>query len=339
MHLGKNVSTSERSRIGRFIVQLREERGITQKELARALHTSQSAVSRMEEGRQNFTTEMLSKISRALNREIVTLASGAMNFRIEGGRNLSGKVVTNTSKNSAVALLCASLLNRGRTVLKNMPRIEEVHRVIEVLSSIGTGVRWVGDDVHILPPKRFKMGNLNVESAVKTRSVLLLLGPLVHHVKRFSLPHPGGCKLGRRTVRPHLFALEKLGVRIETTKTSYNVSIKKLKAADVVLYETGDTTTENALVAAALIPGKTVIKFASANYQVQDVCFFLQALGIQIEGIGTSTLTVYGLPAGRYGVPEIDTAVEYSPSEDPIESMLFLSIAATTKSSIYIERR
>jgi UDP-N-acetylglucosamine 1-carboxyvinyltransferase len=331
MHLGKNVLTSERSRIGRFIVQLREERGITQNELARALHTSQSAVSRMEDGEQNFTTEMLSKISRALNREIVTLASGAMNFRIEGGRKLSGKVITNTSKNSAVALLCASLLNRGRTVLKNMPRIEEVHRVIEVLSSIGVSVRWAGEDVHVLPPKRFKMGNLNVESAVKTRSVLLLLGPLVHHLKRFSLPHPGGCKLGRRTVRPHLFALEKLGVRIETTKTSYNVSVKKLKSADVVLYETGDTTTENTLVAAALIPGTTVIKFASANYQVQDVCHFLEGLGVRVEGIGTSTLTVYGSS-------DIDAAVEYAPSEDPIESMLFLAIATTTKSSITIER-
>jgi UDP-N-acetylglucosamine 1-carboxyvinyltransferase len=321
----------EKIKIGRFIADLREQAGVTQAELARALKTSQSAVARMEKGEQNFSTEMLAKVSRALNRQIVTLSSGAMNFRIEGGHKLSGTVTVNTSKNSAVGLLAASLLNRGTTTLKNMPRIEEVNRIIEVLQSIGVSVRWNGNDVELTPPRKLAMSKLNVESAVKTRSVLLLLGPLVHLLPAFSLPHPGGCKMGRRTVRPHLFALEKLGVRIEAHRGIYNVRAKNLKPAEVVLYEQGDTVTENAVMAAARINGVTTIKFASANYMGQDVCRYLEALGVRVEGIGTTTLVVHGKP-------DINVDVAFQPGEDPIEAMLFLSIAATTNSSLTIER-
>jgi UDP-N-acetylglucosamine 1-carboxyvinyltransferase len=109
------------------------------------------------------------------------------------------------------------------------------------------------------------------------------------------------------------------------------VQAKRLQEAEVVLYESGDTTTENALMAAAGIEGVSVIKFASANYQVQDLCVFLQALGVRIDGIGTSTLTVWGRAV-------IDTPVTYSISEDPIESMLFVAAAVMTKSTLTIQR-
>lgn len=322
----------EKIKIGKFIAGLRDRARMTQGDLAKALGTSQSAIARMEAGEQNFSTEMLAKLSNALGRDIVTLSSGAMNFRIEGGRKLSGKISTNTSKNSAVGLLCASLLNRGRTEFRGMPRIEEVNRIIEVLVSIGAAVRWLNaNDLEILPPKEFVMGKLNVESAVKTRSVLMFLGPLIHELKHFILPYPGGCKLGRRTVRPHLFALQELGVKITATKGNYHVTVPKLAPADVVLYEAGDTVTENALMAAARIPGTTTLKFASANYMVQDVARYIESLGVRIDGIGTTTLTVHGKK-------DLNESVVYYPSEDPIESMLFLSLAATTGSSIVIER-
>lgn len=255
-----------------------------------------------------------------------------INFQIEGGRKLSGTVKTNVSKNSAVHLLCASLLNKGKTVFRNMPRIEEVYRVIEALTSIGVSVRWIhGTDLEIVPPKRLKIGELNREAATRTRVIVMFLGPLIHAFGSFRLPHPGGCKLGRRTVRPHLFALENFGVEIETTKTSYEVFVKKLRPANIVLYESGDTVTSNALMAAAKVEGVTTIKFASANYQVQDVCRYLEALGIKIEGIGTTTLTLHGKR-------DVDTPIVFYPSEDPIESMLFLAIAATTRSSITVTR-
>ena len=326
------AKTPEAVKIGRRITELREQGGMTQQELSRLLKTSQSAVARMEKGEQNFSTKTLLKIGKILNKDLIALPDETINFEIEGGRKLKGTVETNTSKNIAVALLCASLLNRSKTTLKKMPRIEEVYRVIEILQSIGVRVIWVnGNDIEVIPPKKLTLSKINIDAATKTRSVILLLGPLVHLLARFKLPHPGGCKLGSRTVRPHLFALEKLGVDIKTTEKYHEVSIKKLRPTVIVMYESGDTATENVIMAAARIPGTTTIKLASPNYEVQDLCYFLGKLGVRIEGIGTSTLKIHGQP-------EINVPAVYYPSEDPIESMLFLSLAATTGSSITIKR-
>ncbi|PIR68443.1 UDP-N-acetylglucosamine 1-carboxyvinyltransferase [Candidatus Nomurabacteria bacterium CG10_big_fil_rev_8_21_14_0_10_35_16] len=256
----------------------------------------------------------------------------SLDFKIEGGRKLSGTAITNISKNSAVVLLCASLLNKQKTVLKRMPRIEEVFRIIEVLNSIDVRTKWKNkSDLEIMPPKKLNLNKLNMQSAVKTRSIIMFLGPLVHLFNNFKIPHAGGCRLGKRTVKPHLYALENFGININTLESSYKVTAKKIKSAEIILYESGDTVTANTIMAAAKIPAKTIIKFASANYQVQDLCYFLEKFGVKIDGVGTTTLTIRG-------VKDINKAVTYYPSEDPIESMLFLSIAATTKSSLTIKR-
>ena len=328
----KSQASAENRKIGQFIAQLREQKKMTQGNLAQALKTSQSAVARMEKGEQNLSTGMLSKISAVLGRDVVTLGSNTVNFEIEGGHKLSGEITVKTSKNAAVSLLMASLLNTNTTTLKNMPRIEEVNRIIEVLTSIGVSVTWhENGDTVIKPPKKFQLEKINQTAAEKTRSVIMMMGPLAHLFKNFSIPQPGGCKLGARTVRPHLYALEKLGIQIETHSEAYHITSKKLSGAEIVLYESGDTVTENVLMAAAKIPQTTVIKFASSNYMVQDLCFFLQKLGVKISGIGSSTLTVHG-------VKDINKPVTYAPSEDPIEAMMFLSIAATTHSAITIKR-
>ena len=256
------------------------------------------------------------------------------NYVITGGRKLKGSIVTNGSKNAAVALLHTALLNHGITTLVNVPKIEEVFRIIEVLSSIGVDFKWSGKNTLVVKrPKKFDLNKINYQSAIRTRSVLFLLSTLVHFEKNFSIPQPGGCRLGSRTVMPHLFALENFGIRIKTSSKYYHVNASKLHPApDLVMYESGDTVTENAIIAASLISGKTVIKFASSNYMVQDVCYFLQALGIKIEGIGTTTLTIFGQKK------VINKNITYALTEDPIESMLFISIAITTKSSITIKR-
>ena len=318
-------------RIGGLITQLREKRGITQSALGKMIGTTQSAIARMENGEQNFSTEMLLKLSRALNKEIVSISTGAINLEIEGGKKLSGTITTNTSKNGAVVLLCASLLNRSTTVLRNIPRIEEVYRIIEVLQSIGVSVTWKDSDIEIRPPARLTLSGINTGSAIKTRSILLMIGPLIHLLRSFKLPQSGGCALGARTVKPHFYALEKLGVSITTKTDHYRITRGELKPNTIILYESGDTVTENALMAASRITGVTTIKYASANYQVQELCFFLEKLGIQIDGIGTTTLVVHGKKV-------IDTPVEYSLSEDPIDSMLFITAAVVTKSALTIKR-
>jgi UDP-N-acetylglucosamine 1-carboxyvinyltransferase len=320
-------------KIGNLIAQVRQEKGFTQAEFARRLNTSQSAVNRMEHGRQNLSMETLGRVSDVLNKQLLSLNQGAINLHIEGGHELKGEITLKTSKNATVALLCASLLNKGTTKLKNVARIEEVNRLIEVLISMGVQVRWLADnDLEIKPPEKLDLTKMNKEAARKTRSVIMFIGPLMHEAKEFSIPYAGGCELGRRTVLPHLYGLEEFGVGVLTKSGHYQVmSTPQVPARSVVLYESGDTTTENILMAAARTDGETVIKMASANYMVQDLCFFLQKLGIQIEGVGTSTLRVQG-------VKDIRKNVTYSPAEDPVEAMTFIAAAVTTDSSITIKR-
>ena len=254
---------------------------------------------------------------------------GEMNFIIEGGKKLSGTVETSRSKNGAVALLAASLLNRGRTTLLHVPKIEEVNRLIEVLRSIGVSVEWDGTSVTITPPKKILLDTIDRAAAMKTRSILMFIGPLIHTFKKFELPQSGGCTLGLRTVRPHLMALEKFGVTITASSDNYLIEHTKLAPTEVVLYESGDTATINALLAASRIPGLSVIKYASANYQVQEVCGFLKMLGVGVEGIGSTTLTING-------IGDINTDISYAVAEDPTDAMFFIAAAIVTGSAITI---
>jgi UDP-N-acetylglucosamine 1-carboxyvinyltransferase len=257
-----------------------------------------------------------------------------MNYHVTGGKQLSGEVTTNISKNAAVALLCASLLNKGTTTLKRMPRIEEVKRLIEVMESIGVIIAWDDNgDMHITPPATFDLSHINQASAARTRSIAMFIPALAHHMRVFDLPAPGGCNLGKRSLGAHIDALAKLGIEISANEEahSYHVETKELRPAEIIMYEASDTGVENVLMAAALIPGETTIKFASANYMVQDLCVFLEACGVRIDGIGTTTLVVHG-------VSEIAGDITGLPSEDPIESMFFISLAATTHSAISIKR-
>jgi UDP-N-acetylglucosamine 1-carboxyvinyltransferase len=258
--------------------------------------------------------------------------SNSVDFVVEGGHKLSGEVVTNTSKNGAMGLLCASLLNRGQTILHGIPKIEEVNRILEVMQSIGIKFEWIEKNtLKINPPKKLDCENIDKVAAGRTRTILMFLGPLIHLMPNFELPGPKGCNLGKRPVSAHLLGLQKLGVKVKLKPSSYLVEVKKLKTAEIVMYEKGDTATENILMAASKIPGKTVIKFASSNYMVRDVCYFLEKLGVKIEGIGTHELTVHG-------VAEINEDVEFYNSEDPIESMMFVAAAVVTESELVIKR-
>lgn len=317
--------------IGTRIADIRETLGLTQTALAKKISTTQSAVARMESGKQNISADMLKRISKALGKNLITLSPGTVNVQISGGKKLTGTIQTNTSKNGAVALLCASLMNKGKTTLHRMPRIEEVHRIIEVLESIGMRVEWKDSTVTITPPAKFDLNKIDVQAARRTRSIVMFIGPLMHSLSKFSLPQSGGCKLGSRTVKPHFYALEHFGVDIKTTEDSFDVGVKPQTPKEIILYESGDTVTENALFAAAGRPETTVIKYASANYMVQEVCAFLQLFGVKIEGIGTTTLTVTG-------VADINQDIEYTLAEDPTDTMFFLAAAIVTKSNITITR-
>jgi len=324
-----------KGRIGNLIRDARKHRGLTQLQLAERLSTSQSAINRIEKGHQNLSLEMLARIGSALDSEIVALGAGPTHLRVTGPTTLSGSIAVKTSKNAGVALLCASLLNRGRTTLRKVARIEEVNRLLEVLTSLGVQARWLNDDndLEIIPPAELDLAHIDEDAARRTRSVIMFLGPLLHRAESFELPYAGGCNLGTRTVEPHMAALRPFGLEVKATEGSYHAQVDSAVTPTraIVLTERGDTVTENALMAAALHSGSTIIRNASSNYMVQDLCFFLQRLGVDVRGIGTTTLTVTGCD-------QIDLDVDYAPSEDPIEAMSLLAAAIVTSSSITIER-
>lgn len=322
---------SDQEKIGLFIKKLRDEKGITQADFAKRLKTSQSAVARIESGNQNVTIEQLMKIGEVLNHNIVSLQN-TIDFKVKGGKKLHGAIVTNTSKNGAINMMVAALVNSGTTTLRDIPHIEEVLRYKELLESVGVTIRWTHNDssLEITPPKKFSFQKINKDVAERIRS-FTFAGAFVHHAETFKLPHSGGCKMGERTVASHKYALEYLGVSVETKSDHYIISHKKLHAGTIPLYESSDTGAITALIAAARIPGVTVIKFAPPNYQVQDVCFLLEAMGVKIDGIGSTTLTVHGIAT-------VNKTIEHFNSEDPIESMFFISAGIVTKSSLTIKR-
>ena len=313
----------------------RSEKGWTQGQLAAELGTSQSAIARMEQGKQNLSLKMIQRLETIFGRSIVNVGKPQMtHLRVEGGRTLSGSVDVNSSKNAGVALLCASLINRGTTILRRLARIEEVNRIVEVLMSIGVECTWLNDtDLRLRRPDVLDLQAMDVEAARRTRSVIMLLGPLLDESAGYRLPYAGGCDLGTRTVEPHMQALRQFGLDVQATAGFYSVQAPPADAHDrsFVLTERGDTVTENAIMAAAHREGTTVIRNASPNYMVQDLCFYLQMLGVEIEGVGTTTLKITGRPS-------IDADIEYFPSEDPIEAMSLITAGIVTNSEVTIRR-
>src|ERR1700712_1476417 len=206
-----------KGRIGNIIRDARKHRGLTQQQLAERLSTSQSAINRIEKGHQNLSLEMLARIGAALDSEIVALGAGPTHLRITGPTTLTGSIDVKTSKNAGVALLCASLLNRGRTTLRRVARMEEVNRLLEVLTSMGVQTRWLneGNDLEIPPPPNLDLSGIDATAARRTRSIIMFLGPLLHRADTFELPYAGGCQLGTRTIEPHMAALRPFGLDVE----------------------------------------------------------------------------------------------------------------------------
>lgn len=251
------------------------------------------------------------------------------NFIINGGRKLHGAIKTNSAKNSAVAILCALPMIKGKTVLSDMPRIEEVNRIIEILTSIGLKISWANQHtLQAVNDGKINLNKINKESYEKTRSAILLVGSLSSVFKNFTLPKISGCKLGKRTVNPHIIALNHLGIKVKKTNNLFHISRDKAKGSNFTMYESGDTATENAILAAVQLPGKTKINLASSNYMTQDLCYFLLKTGAKIKGIGTTKLEITGVKKLK--------PTSYPIMPDPIEAMAFIAIAITTASRFKI---
>lgn len=248
-------------------------------------------------------------------------------FRIEGGAKLSGEIEVRGSKNAAAPIIAATLLTKEPCILHNVPRIEDVFRLLEIIKSIGAEVEWIGERSIRIEAKHLFPEKMSLEEARRVRMSVLLFGSLAARCDRFDLGHPGGCAIGARSIETHVDALEKLGIRITKHEKHYEIDATGRRAGKVVQREFSVTATEDVLMLAAALPGRTVIKIAAAEPHVEDLGNFLVAMGAKIEGLGSHTIVVDG--GDLHGA-------EHTIIPDPIEAATFLVLGAVTGSELSV---
>ncbi|MBP6889371.1 MAG: UDP-N-acetylglucosamine 1-carboxyvinyltransferase [Candidatus Moranbacteria bacterium] len=249
-------------------------------------------------------------------------------FEIEGGKPLSGEIIVSGSKNATTPILAATLLTTQTCVLSNLPLIEDVFRMIEILESMGSEIEWREKRTLAITNCNIDPGKMDMEKVKKIRSSILLFGSLAARFDSFSLYHPGGCVIGARPVGTHFDALEKLGVQIVQQEKSYQVDASGRQAGKVVLREMSVTATENAMMLAAGMPGKTTIKLAAAEPHVEDLGRFLVAMGANIQGLGTHTLEITGT--------KLLSGAEHAIIPDANEAATFLILGVVTGSALTV---
>lgn len=250
-------------------------------------------------------------------------------FEIQGGKKLAGTITVAGLKNAATPILAATLLSSTPSTLENVPRIEDVFRMLEIIESMGVKVEWTGDHTVMITPGDFDPEKADQEKVKKLRSSILLLGALSARFDRFELRQPGGCVIGARPVDTHFEALRKMGVQIEGAEKGYVIDASGRHADKVVLRQMSVTATENAMILAALLPGETVIKIAACEPHVVDLAHFLEKMGAEITGAGTHTITIQG--------KKMLSGAAHTIIPDHNEAATFLFLGAMTGSEITVE--
>ncbi|MGH7524943.1 MAG: UDP-N-acetylglucosamine 1-carboxyvinyltransferase [Gemmatimonadales bacterium] len=252
----------------------------------------------------------------------------APRFVVTGGRTLAGTIRPAGNKNAALPVIAASLLAGGPVSLANVPRIRDVETLLELIAGLGASVEWVAANTVAIDTRGVQDRPLDPVLCTRIRASILLAGPLLARFGKVVLPPPGGDVIGRRRVDTHFLALERLGAQV-TVGDAYKIEARQLVGADVFLDEPSVTGTENALMAAVMANGRTVLRNAASEPHVQDTARFLVALGAEIDGIGSNTYLING---GRplHGA-------EYAIGPDHIEIGSFVGLAAVTNGNITIE--
>lgn len=215
-------------------------------------------------------------------------------FIIQGGKPLNGEIEIEGYKNSAGAVLAASLLTKGEVIINNLPLVEDVFTMIDILKDIGVEIDWLEKRKVRIKADKVDVGRLDPEKLYKTRVSVLLIGPLVARFRNFKFSHPGGDKIGLRPITTHLEALKRLGVQVEEKENFYNFKAEHLSSREIVLKEFSVTATENIIMVASLLKGETIIKGAACEPQVQDLGEMLKKMGAEISGLGTHTIIIKG---------------------------------------------
>jgi UDP-N-acetylglucosamine 1-carboxyvinyltransferase len=249
-------------------------------------------------------------------------------FVIEGSQPLNGRITASGNKNGALPILAGCLLTDEPVTLRNVPRIRDVETMVELLVQLGADADWTGANEVRVQAADLATTDVDHELASRIRASFLLAGPLLARVGRASVPPPGGDVIGRRRLDPHIHALAELGASIDING-GYEMQTEGLRGRRIFLDEASVMATENAVMAASLAKGETVIGNAACEPHVQDLCRFLVSLGAHVDGIGSNVLRIEGrteLGGGDYRI-----------GCDHIEVASFIGLGAITAGEIVIE--
>ena len=256
-----------------------------------------------------------------------SIARAMQSFVIEGGRPLSGTVRASGNKNGALPILAASVLASSQVRLSNVPRIRDVETMVELLADLGADVEWTGPNDVRVDPAGVAKTDLDAELAREIRASFLLAGPLLARFGRVTVPPPGGDVIGRRRLDTHVHAFAALGANVAIDGV-FELTANGLRGARMYLDEASVMGTENAIMAAVLADGETVLGHAACEPHIQDLCRFLVSIGAEIEGIGSNVLHIRGKPQLGGG--------DYRIAPDHIEVASFVGLAAATGGEVVV---
>ena len=251
-------------------------------------------------------------------------------FVINGKKKLEGSVEVSGYKNSAGIILSAALLTEEECIIGNLPLVEDVFSFLKILEQIGVEVSWLDErKIKIKAGRNLNPEKVNYDLIGKSRISVLLIGSLLTRFNELKISHPGGDRIGVRPISTHLDGFTRLGVKISQEGEFYNFKRENLQGSEIVLKEFSVTATENLTMTAVLTPGKTIIKGAACEPQVQDLGNFLLKMGAKIEGIGTHTITIEGVKKLNGALHEI--------IPDPLETGTFVIAGAVCHGEIEIK--
>lgn len=248
-------------------------------------------------------------------------------YHIRGGNRTSGEISIKGAKNSVLPILTATVLNNNISIVHNCPRILDTFVTIEILESIGCKVEFKDNTVKV--DSRFiNSTNISEQLVKKMRSSIIFLGGLLGRFNEVSIGYPGGCELGARPIDLHLNGIKQLGAKIQEDCMSINCSVDKLRGTKIAFDFPSVGATQNIMLCSVYAEGTTIISNAAKEPEVMDLQNFLNSMGADIKGAGTSTIIIEG-------VKKLNS-VEYTVMPDRIVAGTYLVAAAMTKGDIIL---
>lgn len=249
-------------------------------------------------------------------------------YIINGNRTLSGEIAVAGAKNMALKVFPAAILCQNPCLIKNVPEIEDIERLIELMEDLGAKITHKSKGEYLVSTKKINKTQLKPDLVKRLRASIMLAGPMLARFGQVTLAHPGGCIIGQRPIDLFLEGFQKLGAKMDDNGDTYTLSVKKLKGADIILPRVSVTVTENLMMAATLAEGTTTIKNAAMEPEIIALANFLNEQGAKISGAGTPNIIVHGIEKLNGG--------EVTIIPDRIECGTFTILGLITKSQIKI---